>query len=144
MMLGAAGRALIQGFESCKLVAFQDQGGIWTLGWGHTQGVTPGQTCTQEQADAWFIDDTQSACNAVTRTVDVPLNQNQFDALVSFTYNVGQGSEANSTLLKLLNQGKYALAADQFSFWNHVNGVPNAGLTRRRAAEQALFQTPVS
>jgi lysozyme len=139
--LGAAGRALIQSFEACKLYSYQDQRGVWTIGWGHTLGVVPYQTCTQAEADAWFVQDTQAAVNAVTRTVDVALTQNQFDALVSFTYNVGVGAEASSTLLKLLNQGKFGLAAAQFSFWNHVDGQVDAGLTRRRAAEQALFCT---
>jgi lysozyme len=139
MNLGAKGRALIQSFEDCKLYAYQDQRGIWTIGWGHTRGVVPYQTCTAADADGWFTQDTQAACNAVTRTVDVALSQNQFDALVSFTFNVGMGSEAHSTLVKVLNQGHYDQAADQFLVWNHVNGIPNAGLTRRREAERALF-----
>jgi lysozyme len=139
MQLGAKGKALIQSFEDCKLYAYQDQRGIWTIGWGHTLGVVPYQTCTTADADGWFTQDTQAACNAVNRTVDVALSQNQFDALVSFTFNVGMGSEAHSTLVKVLNQGHYDQAADQFLVWNHVNGVPNAGLTRRRAAERALF-----
>ena len=143
MQLGAKGRALIQSFENCKLEAYQDQHGVWTIGWGHTPAVEY-QTCTQQEANDWFTQDTQTAVLAVLRTVDVPMNQNQFDALVSFTFNVGQGSEAHSTMVQLLNQGKYGLAADQFGFWNHVNGQVNAGLTRRRAAERALFQTPVS
>lgn len=144
MTLGAAGKALIQSFETCKLAAYQDQRGIWSIGWGHTLGVVPYQTCTQDDADAWFEADTQAAVNGVIRSLDVQVNQNQFDALVSFTYNCGVGSEAHSTLVALLNQGKYSLAADQFSFWNHIDGQVDAGLTRRRAAEQALFQTPVS
>jgi lysozyme len=138
MQLGPKGKALIQSFEQCRLEAYQDQRGVWTIAWGRTPAVEY-QTCSREDADEWFIQDTQTAVNAVSRTVDVALSQNQFDALVSFTFNVGQGSEAHSTLVGLLNQGKFALAAAQFSFWNHVNGVPNAGLTRRRAAEQALF-----
>lgn len=138
MQLGAAGKALIQSFESLKLQAYQDQRGIWSIGWGHTPAVEYQET-TPEEADEWFAQDTQAACNGVMRTVDVPMSQNQFDALVSFTYNVGVGSEAHSTLVGLLNQGKYDLAAAQFSFWNHVNGQVDLGLTRRRAAEQTLF-----
>ena len=140
MQLGAAGKALIQSFESLKLQAYQDQRGIWSIGWGHTPAVEYQET-TPEEADEWFAQDTQAACNGVMRTVDVPMSQNQFDALVSFTYNVGVGSEAHSTLVGLLNQGKYGLAAAQFSFWNHVNGQVDPGLTRRRAAEQALFNS---
>lgn len=143
MILGGAGKALIQSFEQCKLEAYQDQRGILTIGWGHTQGVVEYQTCTQQEADDWFVEDSQFAVNGVIRSLDVAVNQNQFDALVSFTFNVGVGSEAHSTLVALVNQGKFDLAAGQFSFWNHVNGVVNVGLTRRRAAEQTLFQTPV-
>lgn len=139
MQLGAAGKALIQSFEQCKLQSYRDQHDVPTIGWGHTLSVVDYQTCTQADADAWFIQDTQTAVNAVNRTTDVPLTQNQFDALVSFTFNVGQGSEAHSTLLSLLNQGHTQAAADQFLVWNHVNGVLNAGLTRRRTAERALF-----
>lgn len=140
MQLGAAGKALIQSFESCKLIAYQDQRNVWTIGWGHTgPDIVEGYTCTQAQADLWFIQDTSFACRAVLSTVDVPLTQNEFDALASFTFNVGAGSEAHSTLIKLLNNGDFQGAADQFLVWNHVNGVANDGLTRRRRAERALF-----
>ena len=139
MQLGPKGTALIKSFEERKLAAYQDPRGIWTIGWGHTLGVVPYQTCSQEDADIWFVRDTQTAVNAVNRTTDVPLTQEQFDALVSLTFNIGQGSEAHSTLLALVNQRNFAAAADQFLFWNHTNGVVNAGLTRRREAERALF-----
>jgi lysozyme len=141
MQLGAAGKKLIQSFETLRLAAYQDQRGVWSIGWGRTLGVVEYQTTTPEEADEWFAQDTQTAVNAVSRTVDVALNQNQFDALVSFTYNVGQGSEAHSTLVGLLNNGDTAGAAAQFLVWNKVNGQVNPGLTRRRAAEQALFLT---
>jgi|SRR5579859_2760875 len=144
MQLGAKGRALIQSFEGFRDKAYKDQRGIWTCGFGHTgPDVVEGTTCTPYQASFWFDQDTAKAVHAVIATTDVPVNQNQFDALVSFVYNVGVNSEAHSTLLKLLNSGKYSLAADQFGFWNHVNGIVNAGLTRRRAAERALFLTPI-
>lgn len=139
MALGPKGIALIQSFESCSLTAYQDQRGVWTIGWGHAIGVVAYQTCTQADADAWFILDTQTAVNAVNRTTDVPLSQNQFDALCSLCFNIGQGNFGSSTLLKDLNAGNTAGAAAQFLVWNRVNGVPNAGLIRRRAAEQALF-----
>jgi lysozyme len=139
MHLGPKGTALIESFESCRLAAYQDPRGVWTIGYGHTLGTVAYQTCSQADADAWFVQDTQTAVNAVNRTTDVPLSQEQFDALVSFTFNIGQGSEAHSTLLSLVNQSNFAAAADQFLVWNHVNGVPNAGLTRRRQAERVLF-----
>jgi lysozyme len=143
MILSQTGKALIQSFESCKLYAYQDERGIWTIGWGHTTGVVPYLTCTPQDADGWFDQDTQNVINAVNNSVKVPLTQNQFDALVSFTYNVGVGSEAHSTLLQLLNAGNFQGAADQFLLWNHVNGQVDAGLTRRREAEQALFLEPI-
>lgn len=139
MQLGSAGKALIQSFENCKLYAYQDQRGIWTIGWGHTLGVVPYQTCSQADADAWFVQDTQAAVNAVARHVDIALTQNKFDALVSLCFNIGQGSFASSTLLKDLNNNDTTNAAQQFLVWNHTNGVENAGLTRRREAERALF-----
>ena len=142
MILGPHGKALIQSFETCRLAAYQDQRGIWTIGWGHTQGVVEYQTCTQAEADEWFVQDTQYVCDAINRTVCIGLTQNEFDALVSFTFNVGVGSEAHSTLLVMLNSGNTAGAADEFLRWNHINGVPNAGLTRRRLAERALFLAP--
>ncbi len=139
LSLGPRGTALIQSFETCRLEAYLDQRGVPTIGWGHTAGVQLGDTCTQAQADAWFQTDALWAGQAILRTVDVALTQNQFDALVSFTFNVGVGAEAASTLLKVLNAGNYQAAADQFIRWDHVNGVVDPGLTRRRQAEQALF-----
>lgn len=143
MHLGAKGTALIQSFEGFRVTAYQDQRGIWTCGYGHTgPNVVEGTTCTPYQASQWFDKDTQSACNAVLRSVDVPLTQNEFDALVCFTYNVGADSEAHSTLVRVLNAGNYMMVAEQFLRWDHTNGVVNAGLTRRRAAERDLFLTP--
>jgi lysozyme len=139
-ILGAAGAALIKSFESLRLTAYQDQRGVWTIAWGHTgPEVVKGLTCTTEQAENWFLEDTQFAVNGVNVSIDTNISQNQFDALVSFTYNVGVGSEAHSTLAKLVNAGDMAGAAAQFPLWDHVDGVANAGLLRRREAEQALF-----
>jgi lysozyme len=140
MQLGAAGKALIQSFEQCRLKSYQDGGGIWTLGWGHTgPAVGPESVCTQADADSWFLADVAGACRAVNSTVDVAMTQGQFDALVSFTFNVGAGNEAHSTLIRVLNGGDTAGAADQFLVWNKVNGQVSDGLSRRRAAERALF-----
>lgn len=142
MILGPAGTALIQSFEQCCLAAYLDQRDIPTIGWGHTAGVQMGDTCTQAQADAWFVTDTGTACKAIRQTVDVAINQNQFDALVSLCFNIGAGAFVSSTLLKKLNAGDRAGAADQILVWNHVNGQVNAGLMRRREAERALFLQP--
>lgn len=138
--LGSAGENLIKSFETLKLVAYLDQRGRWTCGWGHTgPDVVEGTTCTPEQAEDWFQQDTQAAVNGVDESIQTNVTQNQFDALVSFTFNVGVGAEGHSTMVKLINARNFAGAAAQFPLWDHVDGVPNAGLLRRRQAEQALF-----
>lgn len=140
MTLGAKGEALIKSFEQCRLKAYQDSGGIWTIGWGHVSpAVGPQSVCTQADADSWFLADVAGACRAVNSTVDIAVTQEQFDALVSFTFNVGASSEAHSTLIRVLNAGDPAAAADQFLVWNKVNGQVSDGLTKRRVAERALF-----
>ena len=103
-------------------------------------GVTPGMSCTREQALGWLREDVRSAEAAVHRLVAVPLEQHQFDALVSFTFNLGQGALAQSTLLKLLNAGRCAETGPQFLRWNRGPNGPLEGLTRRRAAEKAMFE----
>jgi len=145
--IGARGLKLIQDFESLRLVAYDDGGGVWTIGWGHTKGVKPGDICTRAQADAWLAEDCAEAEAAVSRLVRVDLSANQFDALVSFVFNLGADEDADtkaeglgdSTLLRLLNWGNYVGAADEFPKWNKDNGVVLAGLVRRRAAERNLF-----
>lgn len=142
MQLGAAGLALIKQFEGCRLTAYQDQRGIWTIGYGHTgPEVVEGLTWTRGQADAALLSNTHTASNALLRLVDIAMTQNQFDALTSLVFNIGVGNFGSSTLLKLLNQNHVPQAADQFLVWDHVNGVPDPGLLRRRQAEQALFLT---
>lgn len=143
-MLGARGRALIQSFEKLVLVAYRKfPGEPWTCGWGHTgKDVVEGTTCTPEQAGSWFASDTHVAVASVDHHVTVPLNQNQFDALVSFTFNVGIGAEEHSTLLRLVNQGDFAGAAGEFIKWDHVNGKEVDGLKTRRTAERDLFTSP--
>ena len=133
------GLHLTEQFESCRLVAYQDSNGIWTCGWGHTFGVHAGTTCTQEQADAWLLEDVQSAVGSVNRLVTAPLTQNEFDAVVDFVFNCGNGNFAGSTMLRLLNAGDYSGAANEFDKWDHASGQVIAGLLRRREAEQAEF-----
>ena len=141
-MLGARGEALIKSFEGYRGTAYQDQGGIWTCGWGHTApDVGPTTTCTLDQAEQWFMSDTASACGAVSRSVYVATTQNQFDAMVSLCYNIGAGNFSNSTLARDMNAHNYAAAAAEFPKWDRVAGVPNAGLLRRRLAEQQLFES---
>jgi lysozyme len=134
------GLKLTEGFESCRLVAYPDVKGVITIGWGHTPAYV-GQTCTQEQADAWLLADVQTAVSAVNRLVKTPLTQHEFDALVDFNFNCGVTAFAGSTMLKLLNQGNHAGAAAQFQAWDHAAGKVVAGLLRRRQAEEKEFET---
>jgi lysozyme len=98
-----------------------------------------GDKITQEQADQYLKEDMLQAENAVNKLVKVSLSQNQFDACVDFVFNLGEGNFSKSTLLKLINQGKFTEAANEFPRWNLCAGKPLAGLTRRRLAEQSLF-----
>lgn len=112
---------------------------VWTIGYGHTRGVMPTDTCTADQADAWLQNDVAGAVIAVCHLVDVPLAQAQFDALVSLVFNIGAGNFQTSTLLRKLNARDYAGAAEEFPKWNHQAGHVLDGLTTRRDAEQARF-----
>lgn len=143
LTLGLAGAALIKRFEQLRLQAYLDQGSIPTIAWGHTgPDVHLGLTCTLAQADTWFLADTHSAVLALNRDLTVPVTQNQFDAMVSFLFNVGITAGGHSTLISLVNRGLLASAADEFPKWDHCAGVVDPGLTRRRQAEQTLFLSP--
>ena len=141
MKIGAKGLALIKGYEGFRAQAYLDTGNVPTIGYGTTKGVKMGQTITKEQAEAFLVRDVQSAEKSVTQLVKVKLTQDQFDALVSFTYNLGHGNFAGSTLLSLLNQGNYPAVRTQLLRWNRDNGRIVDGLTRRRKAEGDLFAT---
>jgi lysozyme len=138
-----AGVDLIHSFESCKLTAYPDPGSVdgkpWTIGWGSTgPGIAKGVVWTQKQADERFAADLGRFEKAVALMAPVT-TQSQFDALVSFAYNVGLSALNDSTLLRLHNKGDYAGAKDQFARWNKNDGKVMNGLTRRRAAEAALY-----
>jgi lysozyme len=138
-----AGLALVKQFEGCRLVAYQDIVGVWTIGYGHTQGVYQGMTITQAQADQWLGVEYSQFEAKVKALVKVPVTQNQLGALTCFAYNVGIGNLSSSTLLKLLNSGANAqTVAAQFARWNQAGGKVLAGLVARRAAEANLFLTP--
>lgn len=144
MQTSDKGIALIKQFEGCKLTAYQDSVGVWTIGYGWTQPVDgkpirAGMTIKQETADRLLKTGLVSYESDVSRLVKVGLTQGQFDALVSFTYNLGARSLSTSTLLRKLNSGDYAGAADEFLRWNKAGGKVLNGLTRRREAERALF-----
>jgi lysozyme len=139
MKTSPAGIALIEKFEGLRLRAYQDGNGVWSIGYGHTSGVTMGRFETKEQAEADLCADIETAEAAVARLVQAPLTQGQFDALVSFAYNEGQGRLRDSTMLKLLNAGSYALAARAFMSWDVIAGKHSASLAERRRAEVVLF-----
>lgn len=144
MKTSESGRKMIEDFEGVRLKAYQDQRGIWTIGVGHTEGVKQGDTCTFAKADAWLAEDLSVAEAAVTRNVTVPLNQNQFDALVSLTFNIGSGNFAQSTVRRLLNENNVQGAADAFMMWKKTGGEDNPGLVNRRTIERRLFLEPVA
>jgi lysozyme len=128
-------------FEGCELTPYLDIANVWTNGYGNTHNVIPnGPAITQDHADLDLLSNMQSSFDSVNNLVTVKITSNQINALVDFVYNLGSGSLAGSTLLKLLNQGNYEGAAEQFKYWNHANGVVVAGLTRRRSAEEAMFR----
>jgi lysozyme len=131
---------LVKASEGCRLTAYRDSVGILTIGYGSTGGIKPGQTITQAEAEAMLVDDLDAAAEAVHKLVTVLLTQGQFDALCDFVFNLGEGRLRDSTLLRLLNQGKYGEAAAQFRFWVMAGGHPLPGLVKRRAAERALFE----
>jgi lysozyme len=136
-----AGRAFIEAHEGCRLAAYRDGAGIWTIGYGHTNGVAPGMVIDRAQADAFLSADLVAVERCIERTVSVPLAQNRFDALADFIFNVGGGAFASSTLRRLLNAGDVEGAADQFGRWIHdANGTVEPGLVTRRADERALFE----
>jgi lysozyme len=135
------GMALTEGFESCRLTAYRDQGGVWTIGWGHTgPDVHEGLVITQGWADSLLEQDLSKAERAVNLLVTAAITQDEFDALVDFAFNVGIGALEGSTLLTKLNADDVAGAAEEFARWDHVKGQVVAGLLRRRLAEKALFE----
>lgn len=132
----------IKSFEGFSEHAYRDGGGVLTIGYGTTENVQLGDTVTEEEACELLRQDVQEAADAVDDFVDVELNQQQYDALCSFIYNVGREAFKNSTLLKLLNQGRSeTVVGPQFDRWNKDNGKVIAGLSRRRAAERAMFES---
>ena len=142
MNYSKSGLQLTEQFEGVRLTAYQDQVGVWTIGYGHTAGVQPGDTCTQEQAEAWLQSDVSWAVQTVNLYVTIALTQGEFDALVDFVFNLGSGSFEHSTLLTLVNQRNFGAAADQFERWDHAGGKVVAGLLRRRQAEEEEFKNP--
>lgn len=134
-----SGLKLITFFEGCELICYDDGVGVLTIGYGHTKGVFEGMSITQTEAESFLREDLEKFETVVEELVQIPINSDQFSALVAFSFNVGPQALADSTLLRLLNAGDIQMAANEFPRWNKAGGQPLLGLTRRRKAEQALF-----
>ena len=133
------GIELIKSFEGRRLVAYQDSVGVWTIGYGHTKDVWEDRLIIKSTADRLLAEDLAEFEEYVNTLVKVPLTQNQFDALVSWTFNLGPTNLTESTLLKKLNAGDYDAVPDEIRRWNKAVGEVLEGLVRRREAEAALF-----
>lgn len=139
MKTSDAGINFIKNFEGLRLKAYKDVVGVWTIGYGHTKGVRSGHEITEDEAEDLLRSDLADFEAAVNKAVKVPLAQYEFDALVSFAYNVGKTALVNSSLLRMLNAGDRDKAADQFLRWDKAGGKVVKGLTNRRKAERAMF-----
>lgn len=140
MRINDAGLKLLKEFEGCKLEAYQDLVGVWTIGYGHTgEDVSPYWQITQEEADELLRKDLEKFERGVEKLLKVPVTSNEFSALVCFAYNVGLGNLKQSTLLNCINLHNKRQAPNEFLRWNKAGGIPVKGLTRRREAERLLF-----
>lgn len=148
MKMSSVGLDLVKSFEGLYLKAYKCPAGVWTIGYGHTgtvggKKIRAGMKISGAKATALLKADMATFEKAVKSLVKVSLNQNQFDALVSFAFNCGAGNLKNSTLLKMVNRKNFTAAANEFLKWNKGGGKVLAGLTRRREAERKLFLRPV-
>jgi len=144
MQTSSRGIALIKEFEGCRLTAYLDSVDVWTIGFGWThpvegKSIRRGMTINQATADRLLKTGLVTFENDILKVVKVKLNQNQFDALVSLTYNIGSRALSTSTLLRKLNAGDFIGAADEFLRWDKAGGKVLAGLARRRRAERQRF-----
>tara|TARA_R100001377_G_scaffold35105_2_gene19367 strand:- start:2186 stop:2629 length:444 start_codon:yes stop_codon:yes gene_type:complete len=140
MKTSKEGISLLKKFEGCKLEAYLDAVDVPTIAYGRTKEVQMGDTCTQQQAEDWLEEELVEYEGYVEKAVTVPLEQNQFDALVSWTYNLGPSNLNKSTALKLLNMSEYDGVPAQLKRWNKAGGKVLDGLVRRREAEALLFK----
>lgn len=141
MKISQKGIEVIKKFEGCKLEAYKCPAGVWTIGYGTTKGVSAGMKITKEKAEELLKVDVEKFEKSVLKLVKVDLNQSQFDALVSFAYNLGEGNLSSSTLLKMLNNKDYYGASQEFIRWNKAGGKVLNGLIRRRETERNLFNS---
>jgi len=139
MIISTAGVDLLTHFEGLRLEAYQDSVGVWTIGYGHTKGVTPSMKITESQANNLLKTELIEYQNYINGMVNISLDQCQFDALVCWVYNLGPTNLKNSTLLTLLNQGVKFQIPEQIRRWNRAGGKVLKGLVRRRTAEALMF-----
>lgn len=136
MNCNSKGLDIIRKYEGCRLKAYKCPAGVWTIGYGHTSGVVQGMTITQAKADAFLQEDINKCESYVDKYVKIPLTENQYSALVSFTFNCGVGN-----LQKLVKNRNADQIADAIRLYDKANGIPLSGLTKRRLEEQKLFRS---
>lgn len=139
MKINQKGIDLIKHFEGLYLESYKCPAGVWTIGYGHTGGVSAGEKISGEKAEDLLKGDLEKFEKGVEELVQTDINEDQFSALVSFSFNLGLGNLSKSTLLKKLNAGDYTGAADEFPKWRKAGGKVLQGLVKRRAAERELF-----
>ena len=140
MQISKEGLALIKKFEGCELEAYKCPAGVWTIGFGTIKDVKEGDRITKDEANHLLEEEMIEYESYINDMVDVELNQSQYDALCAWVYNLGPSNLGSSTLLKVLNEGKYEEVPQQIKRWNKANGEVLTGLIRRREAEALLFQ----
>ena len=141
MRCSQEGLELIKKFEGCKLKSYKCPAGVWTIGYGHTEDIKEGDIVSPEEANKLLRADVFKFEEYVTDNVIVNLTQNQFDALVAWTFNLGVGNLRNSTMLKKLNNADYTSVPFEMKRWNKAGGKTLDGLVRRRQAESLLFES---
>lgn len=144
MRISSAGISHIKSYEQCKLTAYMPtKDDVPTIGWGHTKGVKLGTTITQQQADAFLLEDLAWVEACVNKYVTVPMSQSQYDGLCGFVYNLGETNFRNSTMLKHINRGDWKAAAKSMLQWDKQRTAKGLvvlrGLTLRRAKESAML-----
>jgi lysozyme len=133
--------ALIRAFEGFRAAPYRCAAGVWTIGYGHTTGISATtEFISKARAELLLQHDVKQCEQVLWRMVSVPLRQHQYDALISFVFNLGAGALQRSTLRQKLNRGDHESAAEEFSKWVFANGVKLPGLVRRREAEKQLFK----
>tara|TARA_R100000541_G_scaffold18152_1_gene27936 strand:- start:192 stop:635 length:444 start_codon:yes stop_codon:yes gene_type:complete len=139
MKISIEGLSLIKKFEGCELNSYKCAAGVPTIGFGSTHGIEMGMSISKARAEELLLEDISKFEDIVDKSVTVALDQHQFDALVSWTFNLGGGNLNSSTMLKVINAGDYEDVPEQIKRWNKANGKVLEGLIRRREAEALLF-----